>query len=183
MLVYVVFDCEVHFIFNTVCVNIKINEFDNRHSCQVLGSKPQSDSAFLEPLDKLANVYQSCYFSGIQWHGMPPLIQANSFSVGNIGVLETFWTRTSKIHLDIRRLKHSKCLDKNQVIGINQDILAKIIYAQPIAIMSDNFLASHNELIAIGSEDLRFKPDSAFEGMIRKTKLTSMLRSTCIWLL
>jgi len=46
-----------------------------RHYCQVLGRKPQSNSAFKKALDKLVNVYQSRSSSGMQWHGIEPLMQ------------------------------------------------------------------------------------------------------------
>ena len=45
-----------------------------RHYCQVLGRKPQSNGAFKKALDKLVNVYQSRSSSGIQWHGIQPLM-------------------------------------------------------------------------------------------------------------
>ena len=45
-----------------------------RHYCQILGRKPQSNAAFKKALDKLVNVYQSRYSSGMQWHGVAPLI-------------------------------------------------------------------------------------------------------------
>ena len=48
---------------------------DYRHYCQVLGRKPQSNSAFKKALDKLVNVYQSRSSSGMQWHGIEPLMQ------------------------------------------------------------------------------------------------------------
>jgi len=47
---------------------------DYRHYCQVLGRKPQSNSAYKKVLDKLVNVYQLRSSSGIQWHGIEPLI-------------------------------------------------------------------------------------------------------------
>ena len=46
-----------------------------RHYCQILGHKPQSNSAFKKALDKLVNVYQSRSSSGMQWHGIEPLMQ------------------------------------------------------------------------------------------------------------
>ena len=48
---------------------------DYRHYCQLLGRKPQSNSAFKKALDKLVNVYQSRSSSGMQWHGIEPLMQ------------------------------------------------------------------------------------------------------------
>ena len=67
---------------------------DYRHYCQVLGRKPQSNSAFKKALDKLVNVYQSCSSSGMQWHGIEPLMQGQAnisvVSVGSVGILENF---------------------------------------------------------------------------------------------
>ena len=48
---------------------------DYRHYCQILGRKPQSTNAFKKALDKLVNVYQSRFFSGMQWHGIEPVMQ------------------------------------------------------------------------------------------------------------
>ena len=45
-----------------------------RHYCQAIGRKPQSTNAFKKALDKLTNVYQSRSSSGIQWHGIQPVI-------------------------------------------------------------------------------------------------------------
>ena len=45
------------------------------HYCQAIGRKPQSTNAFKKALDKLAGVYQSRTASGMQWHGIRPLIQ------------------------------------------------------------------------------------------------------------
>jgi len=46
-----------------------------RHYCQAIGRKPQSTNAFKKALDKLANVYQSRTSSGMQWHGIQPVMQ------------------------------------------------------------------------------------------------------------
>ena len=46
-----------------------------RHYCQAIGRKPQSTNAFKKALDKLVNVYQSRTSSGMQWHGIEPLMQ------------------------------------------------------------------------------------------------------------
>ena len=40
-------------------------------------------------------------------------------------------TRTEEVYLAIRRLKRSKCMEQNQAVGINHDILVKMIAAQP----------------------------------------------------
>ena len=46
-----------------------------RHFCQAIGRKPQSTNAFKKALDKLTNVYQSRTSSGMQWHGIQPVMQ------------------------------------------------------------------------------------------------------------
>ena len=38
-------------------------------------------------------------------------------------------TRTEEVYLAIPRLKRSKCLEQNQAVGINHDILVKMIAA------------------------------------------------------
>ena len=89
-------------------------------------------------------------------------------------------TRTEEVYLAIRRLKRSKCLEQRQAIGINHDILIKMIAAQPDTLagtrnrallsLGYDFLARRSELVAIRSGDLTFTPDGALKGMIRKSK-------------
>ena len=40
-------------------------------------------------------------------------------------------TRTEEVYLAIRRLKRSKCVEQRQAVGINHDILVKMVDAQP----------------------------------------------------
>ena len=89
-------------------------------------------------------------------------------------------TRTEEVYLAIRRLKRSKCMEQRQAVGINHDILIKMIAAQPNTLagtrnrallsLGYDFLARRSELIAIRSNDLKFTPDGALKGMIRKSK-------------
>jgi len=89
-------------------------------------------------------------------------------------------TRTEEVYLAIRRLKRSKCMEQNQAVGINHDILVKMIAAQPDTLagtrnrallsLGYDFLARRSELVAIRSEDLKFTQDGALKGMIRKSK-------------
>ena len=89
-------------------------------------------------------------------------------------------TRTEEVYLAIRRLKRSKCLEQRQAVGINHDILVKMIAAQPDTLagtrnrallsLGYDFLARRSELVAILSNDLKFTPDGALKGMIRKSK-------------
>ena len=46
----------------------------HRQFCQGLGRKPQSTNAFKKALEKLPNVYQHRTSSGMQWHGIQPVI-------------------------------------------------------------------------------------------------------------
>jgi len=89
-------------------------------------------------------------------------------------------TQTEEIYLAIRRLKRSKCLEQNQAVGINHDILVKMIAVQPDTLagtrnrallsLGYDFLARRSELVAIRSGDLQFTPDGALKGMIRRSK-------------
>ena len=89
-------------------------------------------------------------------------------------------TQTEQVYLAIRRLKRSKCLEQKQAVGINHDILIKMIAAQPDTLAGTrnrallsigyDFLARRSELVAIRSDDLKFTPDGALKGMIRKSK-------------
>ena len=45
-----------------------------RQYCQAIGRKPQSTNAFKKALEKLPNVYQHRTASGMQWHGIQPVI-------------------------------------------------------------------------------------------------------------
>ncbi|MDB4202995.1 site-specific integrase [Planktomarina temperata] len=89
-------------------------------------------------------------------------------------------TRTEEVYLAIRRLKRSKCLEQRQAVGINHDILVKMIDAQPDTLagtrnrallsLGYDFLARRAELVAIRIDDLKFTPADALMGMIRKSK-------------
>jgi integrase/recombinase XerD len=89
-------------------------------------------------------------------------------------------TQTEDVYLAIRRLKRSKCMEQRQAVGINHDILIKMIAAQPDTLagtrnrallsLGYDFLARRSELVAIRSDDLKFTPDGALKGMIRKSK-------------
>ena len=89
-------------------------------------------------------------------------------------------TQTEDVYLAIRRLKRSKCLEQRQAVGINHDILIKMIATQPNTLagtrnrallsLGYDFLARRSELVAIRSEDLKFTTDGTLKGMIRKSK-------------
>ena len=62
----------------------------------------------------------------------------------------------------IRRLKRSKCLEQQQAVGINHDLLVKMIDAQPDTLagirnkallsLGYDFLARRSELVALGEQ-------------------------------
>ena len=89
-------------------------------------------------------------------------------------------TQTEEIYLTIRRLKRSKCLDQQQAVGINHDLLLKMIDAQPDTLagirnkamlsLGYDFLARRSELVALRTTDVEFTRDGALKGMIRKSK-------------
>ena len=89
-------------------------------------------------------------------------------------------TQTEEIYLTIRRLKRSKCLEQQQAVGINHDLLLKIIDAQPDTLagirnkallsLGYDFLARRSELVALRTTDFEFTKDGALKGMIRKSK-------------
>ena len=90
------------------------------------------------------------------------------------------YTHTEEVYLTIRRLKRSKCLEQQQAVGINHDLLLKIIDAQPDTLagirnkamlsLGYDFLARRSELVALRTTDLEFTKDGALKGMIMKSK-------------
>jgi integrase/recombinase XerD len=89
-------------------------------------------------------------------------------------------TFTEDVYLAIRKLKRAKSTEQRQALGINEDLLAKMISAQPDTLVGKrnklllslgyDFLARRSELVAIRSEDLTFTPDGALKGIIRRSK-------------
>ena len=89
-------------------------------------------------------------------------------------------THTDEVYLTIRKLKRSKGLEQRQAVGINQDILIKMIDAQPNTLagtrnsallsLGYDFLARRSELVAMKCDDLTFTPDGGLKGIIRKSK-------------
>ena len=89
-------------------------------------------------------------------------------------------THTDEVYLTIRRLKRSKCLEQQQAVGINHDLLVKMIDAQPDTLagirnkallsLGYDFLARRSELVALRTTDLEFTKDGTLKGMIRKSK-------------
>jgi integrase/recombinase XerD len=91
-------------------------------------------------------------------------------------------TFTEEVYLTIRKLKRSKCIEQRQAAGINEDLLIKMIEAQPETLVGNrnrlllslgyDFLARRSELVAIRNEDLTFIRLDFFEP-------SSIRRSTC----
>jgi len=89
-------------------------------------------------------------------------------------------TFTEDVYLAIRKLKRAKSTEQRQAVGINEDLLIKMIEAQPETLVGKrnrlllslgyDFLARRSELVAIRSEDLTFTPDAALKGIIRRSK-------------
>jgi integrase/recombinase XerD len=89
-------------------------------------------------------------------------------------------TFTEDVYLAIRKLKRAKSTEQRQAVGINEDLLIKMIEAQPETLVGKrnrlllslgyDFLARRSELVAIRSEDLSLTPDGALKGIIRRSK-------------
>ena len=89
-------------------------------------------------------------------------------------------TFTEDVYLTIRKLKRVKSTEQRQAVGINEDLLAAMIKAQPDTLVGKrnklllslgyDFLARRSELVAIRSEDLTLTPDGALKGIIRRSK-------------
>lgn len=90
------------------------------------------------------------------------------------------YTFTEEVYLAIRKLKRAKCMEQRQAVGINEELLVKMIEAQPETLVGKrnrlllslgyDFLARRSELVAIRTEDLMFAPDGALKGIIRRSK-------------
>lgn len=89
-------------------------------------------------------------------------------------------TQTEEVYLTIRRLKRSTCLEQQQAVGINHDLLLKMIEAQSDTLagmcnkamlsLGYDLLARRSELVALRTTDLDFTRDRALKGMITKSK-------------
>ena len=87
---------------------------------------------------------------------------------------------TEDVYLAIRKLKRAKCMEQRQAVGITEDLLVKMIEAQPDTLVGKrnrlllslgyDFLARRSELVAIRNEDLTFIADGALKGIIRRSK-------------
>lgn len=89
-------------------------------------------------------------------------------------------TFTEEVYLTIRKLRRAKCMEQRQAVGIDKDLLNKMIEAQPDTLVGKrnrlllslgyDFLARRSELVAIRTGDLTFIPDGALKGIIRRSK-------------
>ena len=79
-------------------------------------------------------------------------------------------TRTEEVYLAIRRLKRSKCMEQKQAVGINHDILVKMIAAQP-----DTLAGTRNRaLLSLGYDFLAADPNSSpFEVLTSSSRRTA----------
>ena len=87
---------------------------------------------------------------------------------------------SQEFHLALRRMRRGQSAERRQARGINEDLLLRMIAAQPRTLtgtrnrallsLGYDFLARRSELVAIRSNDLKFTPDGALKGMIRKSK-------------
>ena len=122
------------------------------------------------------------YIEYLQTNAAYSSIRRRISSLRRLNKLQGFkdQTQTEDVYLAIRRLKRSKSLEQKQAVGVNHDILVKMIAAQPDTLagtrnrallsLGYDFLARRSELVAIRSDDLKFTPDGALKGMIRKSK-------------
>ena len=122
------------------------------------------------------------YIEHLQLNSAYSSIRRRISSLRRVNALLRFedYTHTEDVYLAIRRLKRSKSLEQRQAVGINHDILIKMIAAQPntlagirnraLVSLGYDFLARRSELVAIRTTDLTFTTDGALKGMIRKSK-------------
>ena len=139
------------------------------------------DERNVEPFP-IASETLSAYIEHLQVNSAYSSIRRRVSSLRRLNKLLGFkdQTRTEEVYLAVRRLKRSKCLEQRQAVGINHNILIKMIAAQPDTLagtrnrallsLGYDFLARRSELIAIRRDDLKFTPDGALKGMIRKSK-------------
>jgi integrase/recombinase XerD len=84
------------------------------------------------------------------------------------------------VGLALRRVRRAKPNRPGQALGVRRDMLEHMIAAQPDTLqgirnrsllsIGFDFLARRSELVAIRQDDLKFTPDGALKGMIRKSK-------------
>ena len=89
-------------------------------------------------------------------------------------------TQTEKIYLAIRRLKREKLSEQRQAVGINHDLLIKMIASQPETLagirnrallsLGYDFLARRSEIVGLKTTDIQFTNDGTLRGTIRKSK-------------
>jgi integrase/recombinase XerD len=89
-------------------------------------------------------------------------------------------TLTEDVYLAMRKLKRAKSTEQRQAVGINEDLLTKMIDAQSDTLVGKrnrfllslgyDFLARRSELVAIESQDLMSTPDGGLKGTIWRSK-------------
>ena len=100
-------------------------------------------------------------------------------------------TQTEEIYLAIRRLKREKSVEQTQATGINQDLLIKMIKAQPNTLtgarnrvllsLGYDFLARRSELVALQTTDIQFIHDGGLRGTIKKSKTDQFGRGRLVF--
>ena len=100
-------------------------------------------------------------------------------------------TQTEEIYLAIRRLKREKSVEQRQATGINQDLLIKMIKAQPNTLtgvrnrvllsLGYDFLARRSELVTLQTSDLKFTKDGTLQGIIKKSKTDQFGRGRLVF--
>ena len=100
-------------------------------------------------------------------------------------------TQTEEIYLAIRRLKREKSVEQRQATGINQDLLIKMLKAQPNTLtgarnrvllsLGYDFLARRSELVALQTTDLQFIQDGTLRGTIKKSKTDQFGRGRLVF--
>ena len=100
-------------------------------------------------------------------------------------------TQSEEIYLAIRRLKREKLSEQRQAVGINKDLLIKMIATQQETLagvrnrallsLGYDFLARRSELVALQCTDIQFISDGALRGTIRKSKTDQFGRGRLVF--
>ena len=100
-------------------------------------------------------------------------------------------TRGEDVHLTIRRIKRSKCLEQSQAAGINHGLLTRMIAAQPNSLagirnrallsVGYDFLARRSELTSLRHGDLTFGAGGTLRGVIRRGKTDQFGRGRLVF--
>ena len=171
----------LHYLCNmdTISTNIKtaLERLKGAYAPNTLKSYYADARAFVDWCDErnvepfpIASKTLYAYIEFLQLHAAYSSIRRRISSLRRLNKMLGFedQTRTEEVYLAIRRLKRAKCMEQRQAVGINHDILVKMIAAQPDTLagirnrallsLGYDFLARRSELIAIRGNDLKFTP-------------------------